>query len=129
MSTAPARLDISITGGQGADPETVADATVQLRRELLELEVDAVEMPRSENPPPGSRGADVAALGALVVTLAQSPLLGSVVDTVQSWLARTRQGTIKLELGGDVLELTGVSSEEQRRLTDEWLRRHGEVTT
>jgi hypothetical protein len=61
------------------------------------------------------------------VTFAQSGLLGSVVDTVRSWLARSRQGTIKLELGGDVLELTGVSSEEQRRLTDEWLSRHQEV--
>jgi hypothetical protein len=28
-----------------------------------------------------------------------------------------------LELGGDVLELSGVSSEEQRRLADAWLRR------
>ncbi len=129
MSTDPARIGISITGGRGADAEAVADATSQLRRELLELDVDSVYMPRSENPPPGSRGADVAALGALVVTIAQSPLLGSVVDTVQSWLARSRQGTVKLELGGDVLELTGVSSDEQRRLTDEWLRRHSEVAT
>jgi hypothetical protein len=126
MSTAPARIDISFTGGE--DAEAVADAARQLRRELLELDVDSVDMPRSENPPPGSRGADAVALGALVVTIAQSPLLGAVVDTVQSWLARSRQGTIKLALGGDVLELTGVSSQEQRRLTDEWLRRHGEVT-
>ncbi|HEX6932891.1 MAG TPA: hypothetical protein VF162_12155 [Streptosporangiaceae bacterium] len=129
MSTDPARIGISLTSGRDADAEAVADATRQLRRELLELDVDAVDMPRMDTPPPGSRGADVAALGALVVTIAQTPLLGSVVDTVQSWLARSRQGTIKLELGGDVLELTGVSSEEQRRLTDEWLRRHSEVPT
>ena len=129
MSTDPARIGISLTGGQEADAEAVAEATRQLRRELLELDVDSVDVPRSEDPPPGSRGADVAALGALVVTIAQSPLLGSVVDTVQSWLDRSRQGTIKLELGGDVLELTGVSSDEQRRLTDEWLRRHQGVTT
>jgi hypothetical protein len=47
-----------------------------------------------------------------------------VVAAVQSWLSRSRQRSIKLELGGDVLELTGVGSDEQRRLTDEWLRRH-----
>ena len=129
MSTDPARIGISLTGGHDADAEAVAEATRQLRRELLDLDVDSVDVPRDEYPPPGSRGADVAALGALVVTIAQTPLLGSVVDTVQSWLARSRQGTIKLELGGDVLELTGVSSDEQRRLTDEWLRRHQEVTT
>jgi hypothetical protein len=117
-------VGISLSAGQGADAEEVAEATLQLRRELLALDVDAVEMPRSDQAPPGSRGVDVAALGALIVTISQSPLLGSVVDAVGSWLTRSGQGTIKLELGGDVLELTGVSSEEQRRLTDEWLRRH-----
>lgn len=124
MSTNPAKLGISLTGGPDADDEAVAEATRQLRRELLELDVESVDVPRSQDPPPGSRAVDVAALGALIVTFAQSGLLTSVVDTARSWLGRSRQGTIKLELGGDVLELTGVSSEEQRRLTDEWLRRH-----
>jgi len=127
MSTHLATLGISLTGVPGADAEDVAEATRQLRRELLELDVDSVEIPRSEDPPPGTRAVEVAALGALVVTIAQSPLLATVVDTVRSWLARSRQGSIKLELGGDVLELTGISSDEQRRLTDEWLRRHQEV--
>jgi hypothetical protein len=63
-----------------------------------------------------------------VVTIAQTPLLGEIVEAARSWLARSRQGTIKLELDGDVLELTGISSDEQRRLTDEWLRRHQGAT-
>ena len=67
---------------------------------------------------------DLAAVDALVVTLAQSQLLTAVVAAVQSWLSRSQRRSIRLELGGDVLELTGVASAEQRRLTDEWLRRH-----
>jgi hypothetical protein len=67
---------------------------------------------------------ELAALGALVVTFAQSPLLGPVVAAVRSWLAGSPQRSIKLELDGDALELTGLSSSEQRRLVDEWLRRH-----
>jgi hypothetical protein len=67
---------------------------------------------------------ELAALGALAVTFAQSQLLGPVVAAVRAWLAGAPQRSIKLELDGDVLELTGVSSKEQRRLTDEWLRRH-----
>jgi len=47
-----------------------------------------------------------------------------VLEAVRSWLAGSPQRGIKLELDGDVLELSGVSSKEQRRLTDEWLRRH-----
>lgn len=124
MSTDPLKLGISLTSDPGADAADVAEAARKLRRELLELDVDSVEPTRSDDPPPGSRGVEVAALGSLIVTIAQTPLLASVVDAVQSWLARSRRGSIKLELGGDVLELTGISSDEQRRLTDEWLRRH-----
>jgi hypothetical protein len=47
-----------------------------------------------------------------------------VMGAVRSWLAGSSRRSIKLGLGGDVLELTGVSSKEQRRLTDEWLARH-----
>ncbi|HEX7992907.1 MAG TPA: hypothetical protein VF506_03240 [Streptosporangiaceae bacterium] len=128
MSTDLAKLGIRLASAQDADAEAVAEATRQLRRELLELDVDSVESLRSEDPPPGSRAVDVSALGALVVTIAQTPMLGEIVETVRSWLSRSRQGTIKMELNGDVLELTGISSDEQRRLTDEWLRRHQGAT-
>ena len=106
-----ARLGIHVTGGPDADPEEVAEATLQLRRELLDLDVDAVEVPRAGEPPPGTRAVDVAALGALVVNMAKPQLLGAVVAAVRSWLSRSQQRSIKLELGGDVLELTGVSSD------------------
>lgn len=124
MEERPTALGIQVAVESGADAEEVAEATLQLRRELLDLDVESVEIPRTGDPPPGSRAVDLAALGTLVVTVAQSQLLGSVVAAVGSWLAGSRQRSIKLELGGDVLELTGVSSDEQRRLTNEWLRRH-----
>ena len=125
MEERPATLGVRLSVGPDADTEEVAEATAQLRRELLDLDVDAVELPPAGEPPPGTRAVELAALGALVVTVAQSQLLASVVAAVRSWLALSPRRSIKLELGGDVLELTGVSSDQQRRLTDEWLRRHG----
>jgi hypothetical protein len=124
MDEHPATLGVQVAVGPDGDAEEVARATLQLRRELLDLDVDAVEMPRAGDPPPGSRAVDVAALGALVVNLADSQLLAAVVAAVRSWLAGSSRRSIKLELGGDALELAGVSSKEQRRLTDEWLARH-----
>ncbi len=124
MSSQPTRLDIRVVPDTDTDPEVVAEDARQLRRELLELDVDAVGVPGAEQAPPGSRGADAAVLGALVVTIAQSQLLPSVLDTVRTWLTASRQRSVRLELDGDVLDLAGVSSDEQRRLTDEWLRRH-----
>jgi len=42
----------------------------------------------------------------------------------------TRSGgrrTVRLEIGGDVLELTGTTSAVQERLVDEWIRAHATV--
>jgi hypothetical protein len=120
----PEALGIQVTIGPDTEAEEIAEATLQLRRELLDLDVEAVELPSVGEPPPGTRAVELAALGALVVTVAQSKLLASVVTAVRAWLAGAPQRSIKLELDGDILELTGVSSKEQRRLIDEWLRRH-----
>jgi hypothetical protein len=124
MDDRPAMLALQVAVGPDEDAEEVAEATLQLRRELLDLDVDAVRLPPGGEPPPGSRAVELAALGALVVTLANSQLLASVVAAVHAWLTRQPKRSIKLELDGDVLELTGLSSKDQQRLTDEWLRRH-----
>jgi hypothetical protein len=119
-----ARLGIQVAVGCDADAEEIGEATLQLRRELLDLNVDAVEPQAAGEPPPGTRAVELAALGALAVTISQSELLAPVLAAVRWWLAGAPQRSIKLELDGDSLELTGVSSREQQRLTDEWLRRH-----
>ena len=124
MDEQPSALGVQVVVGPDGDAEEIAEATIQLRRELLALDVDAVEAPSGGVPPPGAKAVDVAALGALIVHLANSQLLGAVVSAVGAWLGGSPRRSIKLELDGDALELTGVSSKEQRRLTDEWLARH-----
>jgi hypothetical protein len=123
MEERPATLGIQLELGPDADDEEVAEATLQLRRELLDLDVDSVDLPTAGQPPPGTRGVELAALGALLVSVTQSQLLAPVLAAVRSWLGGSPQRSIKLELEGDTLELTGISSTEQRRLVDEWLQR------
>jgi hypothetical protein len=118
------RRYLQVGVGPDGDAGEVAEAALRVRRELLSLDVVDVTSPAAGAAPAGSRGLELAALGALVVTIARSPLLDSVLDTVKAWLAGSRQRSIRLELNGDVLELTGVSSKEQHRLTEEWLRRN-----
>ena len=124
MDEHPSALGVQVVIGPDGDAEEIAEATFQLRRELLDLDVDSVEIPGAGEPPPGSRAVDVAALGALLVHLADPEVLAGVVAAVRGWLSGSSRRSIKLELDGDVLELRGVSSQEQRRLTDEWLARH-----
>jgi hypothetical protein len=123
MEERPLTLGIHVVVGPDCDAEEVATATLQLRREFLDLDAAVVDVAGVGELPPGARAAEPAVLGALAVTVTQS-LLTSVLAVVRSWLASSQRRSIKLELGGDVLELTGLSSDEQRRLTDEWLRRH-----
>jgi hypothetical protein len=111
----------------GADAERVDVLTAHLRRELDQLDVESVRQLREDEVPEGARAIDVAVVGALIVTLGKSAQsLGSVVATIRNWLSRTPGPvrTVRLELGGDVLELSQASAAEQQRLIDLFVTRH-----
>ncbi len=124
-SGAPARLAVETINDDDQDMAQIAELTKQLRMELLELDVDAVDLVRVENAPGGTKGVEAQAPGSLAVTVARTPgTLGILVRTLGSWLRRGRSRSIKLELDGDVLELSGITSEEQDRLISAWIARH-----
>jgi hypothetical protein len=89
-------LGIQVTSGPDADAEEVANATLQLRRELLDLDVGAVEVPRLGEAPPGTRAVELAALGGLVISIAKPEVLAAVIAAVRSWVSRSRRRSIKL---------------------------------
>ena len=111
----------------GADTERLDTLARILRQELLQLEVEDVAWLPAGQPPPGSRAVDVAAVGGLLVTLSQSVEgLRSVVLTVKSWLMRgdRTHRTVRLEIDGDVLEVSEASPADQQRLIDFFIGRH-----
>lgn len=120
-----AEVDVSVVE-VGADAEQLEELTRALRAEILTLDVESV-VPRSGGEaPPGTRGVDAAAIGALVVSVA--PALGALarlVTTVVDWLRRGgTQRTVRLKIGDDELELSGASSEMQQQLAMDWIRAH-----
>jgi hypothetical protein len=118
-----AELQIKLSLGD-ADAIAVDEATTRLRNELLKLDVDRVLRPSVGEAPPGTRGAELIELGGLVVTLARNAgTLAAVVRTLQGWLARDRGRSIRLELDGDAIEVSGLS-EDQERLITAWIQRH-----
>jgi hypothetical protein len=119
----PAELELSLDPGSD-DPEELERLARSLRAELLELDVDAVE-PVSEAAPDGSRAVDALVVGALVVRLVRtSAALAAVVRTVRGWLGPHGDRRVRLELDGDVLELSGASDAERERLVSAWIERH-----
>jgi hypothetical protein len=111
----------------GADAERLDALAGFLRQELLQLDVEDVSALPAGEPPPGSRGFDVVAVGGLLVTLGRSAEgMRAVVRAVQHWLGRGQgvRRTVRLEIGDDVLELSEASAADQQRLVDLFVSRH-----
>ena len=127
MAGSQAQLAAVVDAGPDSDAEELAELTRRLRGQLLELDVDAVEPATGGEAPPGSKGVELLAIGGLVIQFAmKSEVLKSVVNATTAWLGRQQGRSVKLTLDGDTLEVTGVSSDEQRQLVDLWVARHAD---
>jgi hypothetical protein len=124
MGDIASQLWVEIDARLGDDAEYLARLTYRLRDELLALDVNNVELAAAGEAPDGSMGASVLATGGLVVRFVAQDVLRSIVSSVRSWLARQQCRSIKLTLGGDSLELTGISSATQDKLIELWMARH-----
>jgi hypothetical protein len=115
---------------EGADAERLDQLAGFLRSELLEFEVEDVTALPAGAPPPGARSFDVAAVGGLLVTLCHSAQsLQVVVSAIKGWLGRAggTHRTVRLELDGDVLELSAATARDQDRLIDMFIARHAQA--
>jgi hypothetical protein len=120
-----AALELMVDPGPGADEDELEQLAHSLRVELLDLDVDAVESAAAGPAPENSRAVEALMLGALIVRVGRSSeALSSLVRTVRGWVGDSER-RVRIELDGDVLEVTGVSSEERQRLVDAWIERHG----
>ncbi|HYQ34046.1 MAG TPA: hypothetical protein VEQ83_12595, partial [Lapillicoccus sp.] len=68
-------------------------------------------------------------LGTLMVAVLGSGGLTALVASVRDWLGRGTRDTrsVRIEIAGDVLELTGVTDDEHDRLVALFLARHEDV--
>ncbi len=115
------------------DPEELERITHNLRDDLTELDtIEKVDLVTKEGDekeaPEGSKaGGDIVSLGSLLVTLAASvgsSVIPNLANALQSWLTRHERRKISLEIGGDKIEVTGISDEQDQRLIDVWISRH-----
>jgi len=106
------------------DEEHLEQLSIQLSDELNELNIERVEVVDSGKAPEGTKDIpDVPVWGKLLIDVLPGAI-PSVVNAVQSWLRQDEGRSVTLEIGGDKLQVTGISSEQQRELTNAWLNRH-----
>lgn len=112
-----------------ADAERLGLLGDALRAELLGLDVTDVTTMRVGVAPSGTRGLDVAAVGTLLVSMNPSvELLTRLVRAVASWVGRSASPgrSVELTVGDRAIRVTDVSSEQQDRLINEFIRNVGE---
>jgi hypothetical protein len=93
-------IRVEFISGPDADPEETDALTRALRAEILEVdEVDRVEQASAGPAPEGSKGLDVAAVGALVVGVTPGvQAVVKVIEVVRSWLANRSPSTPPLQM-------------------------------
>jgi hypothetical protein len=118
-------------GEEGADEERLDEVARLLRRSLAELEDVRVEAVTTGSAPEGARGMDVAAVGTVVATVGDLAVhLGPVLAAIREWLDRSARlpRSVRIELGGDVLELSNASPGQQDEVIGLFVQRHAGST-
>jgi hypothetical protein len=122
-------LTLKIDAEADADEQELQVLTSRLKTELEDLkELESVDLARKDEAPARAKAGDPIAWGELILALfASGGVLTTLIGALQHWLSRHERRSITLEIAGDKLNVTGVTSEEQQRLIQEWISRHATV--
>jgi hypothetical protein len=127
MPEQPSQIEVllHLATGPGGDDTELDQGAEQLRRDLLELEVEQVTRRSAGPAPEGTRAVDAVELGVLIVQLLPSlPALHEMFRAALSWVGRGKGRSAVLEIDGDRLEVSGITDEQQRELIRLWAERH-----
>jgi Effector Associated Constant Component 1 len=125
MSGIPDEVVLRIDAGPDADAEEVAELALRLRDDLRANDVASVELARDAEAPERAKAGGAVEWGTLLVGVVSSGALTAVLTTANSWVSRQRRGRVHVKIGEDELMLTGMPTDEQRRLIDHWIARRG----
>jgi hypothetical protein len=109
-------IRVEFMSGPEADPAEVDALTTALRAEILEVdEVDRVDQASAGPAPEGSKGLDVAAIGALVVGVTPGvQAVAKVIEVVRNWLANRPPSTPPLQMTIGDKSITVVADKKQQ---------------
>ena len=99
-------LTLNIEAGDELDRDALDQLTRQLHRELLELDVEAVDFIQEGTPPKGTKTSDAVTIGALAVAVLPT-LLPKVIEFLQTWSLRGegRKVKVKSQVGDRSIEV------------------------
>lgn len=119
------RLVIELRLDADADAELTEKVGRQLRAELNQLDVEAVNPMTSVEVLPGAKGGAVDWTSLLVTFGAAGGVFTSVIAAVQGWFTRhSAAQSIKITIDGDSIILGRASTQERDELIGTWVHQH-----
>jgi len=107
--------------------EELFQMTHQLREELLALDVDSVDFSSEGKAQPKPKAVDAVIGGQLLIYIdlaASGGVLTSLIGIIKDWLTRHRANSAEIEIDGDKIKITSITSKEQKLLIDKWIKRY-----
>jgi hypothetical protein len=127
MSEQPLR--VGFCGEPDATAEELDRLATDLRDELLELDVQAVERVTSGPAPEGAKGLPAGDVACLVVTLSGSATVLALAGLLRSWAGRTRTRKVTVRLGDHEIAVDEVSPADAAALIKSWIDLHEQRRT
>ena len=103
-----------------ADDAALDQLARQLRGQLLDLDVDAVDALPSEEAPDGSKALDLVVIGGLLVKFGPG-VAAAVVNAVRAWVNRDGHRSVTMKIGDHEITLQAATAEQQEKLVEAWL--------
>ena len=116
-------LTLQVLPVADSDAEELADLAAELHAELLSVDGTSCLAPLPAGASPGGAKGLGDMAGWLVAQFGTLDGLRALVAAVRGFAARTGR-TVEVSIDGDVLKLTGATSQQQEKIVDAWLARH-----
>ncbi len=116
-------LILQVLPAADTDAGELADLATQLDAELVGVHA----VPSPLGPSPGATKGIGALVSWLTVQFGSLDALRALIAVVRRWATRTGR-TVEVSIDGDVLKVSGISSEQQGEIIEAWLDRHGPGT-
>ena len=104
-----------------ADDAHLSQLAQQLRAQLLELDVDAVEsLPSETAPEGGGKFVDVVVVGGLLVRFGPG-VASAVTSAVRTWVGRDADRSVTMKIGDREITLEAATADQQEKLVEAML--------
>jgi hypothetical protein len=121
MDEMRAVLSVRVAAGPDSDPEELDSMSVDLRRELLELDIESVVRATEGSVPPTAKAGGTVLSDVLIVSLSNSTVLVAVVHLLAGWVKRGSRRKVTVRVGKNSIEIESASAEEAAKLIESWL--------